>query len=170
LSNVPHQTFQAHRQAKRDEAARENQASPVDSGKAVPPPASAEISAAPQLRDLRKEAAIFVPRVAKKKKTAASTTVITAAPVVSDAKSDATPQESVQPSGNNHYGETGPAIQSAPQSGSVATPTYTPALAAGGLLSKLSGVLGAPTVPTPPKEEKADDYKTFLAGLEQLDQ
>lgn len=163
LSDVPHQTFQAHRQARREEAEREIQGTPDQGEKTAAPPASAEISAAPQLRDLRKEAAIFVPRVAKKKKTAAGTTVITAAPVVSDEKSDAS---TLQESGStDNYRGNGPAIQSAPQS---APPVYNPAIAAGGLMSKLSGVLGTPAVSAAPKE-RADDYKTFLAGLDKLD-
>jgi hypothetical protein len=159
LSDVPHQTFQAHRQQKLDEAVQQNQApATAEAGKAAAPAASAVISAEPQLRDLRKEAAVFVPRVAKKKKVAAGPT-ITAAPVVPDA---AVPRES----DNNDAGPgNGPRIQSAPDSAPRAV--YSPAVAAGGLMSKLSGVLGTPAVSAP--KEKVDDYKTFLAGLEKLD-
>lgn len=156
LSDVPHQTFQAHRQQKLDEAER---ASSTETGKTAAPAASAVISAEPQLRDLRKEAAVFVPRVAKKKKVAAAS-VITAAPVV--------PETAVtQASGNvNARPDSEPTVHSAPDSAPPPA-VYNPAVAAGGLLSKLSGVLGTPAVSAP--KEKVDDYKTFLAGLEKLD-
>lgn len=168
LSDMPHQTFQAHRQAQQEEAARDTQGGTADKGKGTaPPPASAEISAAPQLRDLRKEAAIFVPRVAKKKKPAAGSTVITAAPAVSDHNPNNTADGSAG-TGNEDGRATYGAVQSAPLS-SAPTSVYNPAMAGGGLMSKLSGVLGTPA-PSQAKTEKADEYKTFLAGLEKLEQ
>lgn len=161
LSDTPHQTFQAHRQAQREEAARDAHADVANSDKGTaPPPASAEISAAPQLRDLRKEAAVFVPRVAKKKKTAAGSTAITAAPAVSDSPAD----ESTA----GDAGGIDQAVQSAPLPSAAPASVYNPAMAGGGLMSKLSGVLGIPA-PSSAKTEKADEYKTFLAGLEKLE-
>jgi hypothetical protein len=163
LSDTPHQTFQAHRQAQREEAARDAQGDVATSDKGTaPPPASAEISAAPQLRDLRKEAAIFVPRVAKKKKTAAGSTVITAAPAVSDATADG-------PTAGDAGNGPDRAVQSAPMPSVAPASVYNPAMAGGGLMSKLSGVLGTPA-PRSAKTDKADDYKTFLAGLEKLEE
>ncbi|KAJ9121526.1 hypothetical protein QFC22_002144 [Naganishia vaughanmartiniae] len=171
LSGVPHQTFQAHRQARREEAqdvALAAAATTTIEGKntttVVPPPASAEISAAPQMRDLRKEAAVFVPRAMKKKKPATlagNAQVITAAPVVSSAPENGGVNESRAASGMAGDGNQ----HAAP----ISAPTYNPAAAGGGLLSKLSGVLGTPAT-APAKKEKEDDYKAFLAGLDSLEQ
>lgn len=123
------------------------------------------ISAAPQLRDLRKEAAVFVPRAMKKKKPTAATgaQVITAAPAVSSAPDDGAVHDARSTSGmTTHVNEHTP---TAP----LSVPAYNPAAAAGGLLSKLSGVLGTPAA-APAKTEKEDDYKAFLAGLDSLEQ
>jgi hypothetical protein len=82
LSDIPHSTFQAHRIAKQEGGATTGeQAGPGD---AAPVPAAAVIEAAPQIRDLRKEAAAFVPRAAKKKKTVASAIQVNAAPPPGD--------------------------------------------------------------------------------------
>ena len=167
LSDTPHQTFQSHRQAQREEAPRDAQGSSADKGTGTaPPPASAEISAAPQLRDLRKEAAVFVPRVAKKKKLTAGSTVITAAPSVPDGTE--TVMSATTRAGQDHHGIQ-EATHGAPVSAGAPPTTYNPAMAGGGLMSKLSGVLGTPA-PSQAKAEKADEYKTFLAGLEKLEQ
>ncbi|KAJ9095188.1 hypothetical protein QFC19_007643 [Naganishia cerealis] len=164
LSDVPHQTYQAHRQARREEA-QDNDSIAGGSAKNAPPPASAEISAAPQLRDLRKEATVFVPRAMKKKKPTANAQIITAAPVVSSA-----PGEVAATAPSSLSGNEGDRSQQLPHhSAPMPAATYTPAAAGGGLLSKLSGVLGTPT-PAPAKKEKEDDYRAFLAGLEKLDQ
>ncbi|GHJ87914.1 hypothetical protein NliqN6_4316 [Naganishia liquefaciens] len=168
LSDTPNQTFQAHRQAQREEAARDAQGTTIikEAG-AAPPPASAEISAAPQLRDLRKEAAIFVPRVAKKKKTVADSTVITSAPAVPEESSETADDVSTETR------QDGRGTQEADHSPFLSTTapstTYNPSMAGGGLMSKLSGVLGTPALKQA-ETEKADEYKTFLAGLGKLEQ
>ena len=54
--------------------------SPHQPASPAPPPDSATISAAPQLRDLRKEATAFVPRGVKRKKLPAGGMAIDAAP------------------------------------------------------------------------------------------
>ena len=150
LSNVPHTTFQAHQVAKQEEAA-----SSVDKPASVgnAPPVAAVIEAAPQIRDLRKEAAAFVPRAAKKKKTAAAAIQIDAAP----------PPES-QP--GETLAENQKAIAAAADETPAAppAPVYNPA--AGGLMGKLSGILGSAPAPAKP----ADDYQSFLAGLDELPQ
>jgi hypothetical protein len=161
LSDIPHQTYQAHRQARREEA-QDSALAPSSSEQAtvgVPPPASAEISAAPQLRDLRKEAAVFVPRAMKKKKPTTSAQVITAAPAVSSAPGNESQYTSGMADDGNQHTHPAP----------ISAPTYNPAAAGGGLLSKLSGVLGTPAT-APVKKEKEDDYKAFLAGLDSLEQ
>jgi hypothetical protein len=136
--------------------------------------ASAVISAEPQLRNLRKEAAAFVPRGLKRKKAAPGPADV---PATSGQAAD-----EAQDDGNKRSKPT--VINSAPIAVSAAPPTETtesPATTGfgggGGLLGKLSSVLG----PSPSdmaaqqkkKEEEAapkqgDDYRAFLAGLEQL--
>lgn len=150
LSNVPHTTFQAHRVAKQEGAA--STGSQPATGESTPPVA-AVIEAAPQLRDFGKEAAAFVPRAAKKKKTATSAIQIDAAPSPQTQSEDAPSTESrAQPSGAEEKQEV------------PAAPVYNPA--SGGLMGKLSGILGSAPAPTKPH----DDYQSFLAGLDNLPQ
>ncbi|KAJ7292743.1 hypothetical protein C8J57DRAFT_1266940 [Mycena rebaudengoi] len=83
LSNIPHQTFQAHRMGVA-------KPSPPKTGSALPPPSaslppkpvdavssanlmSATVFAAPELRDFKKEATAFVPTNVKRKKAAGAT-------------------------------------------------------------------------------------------------
>jgi hypothetical protein len=89
LSSIPHQTFQAHRAAGRS-APRPNSTLPVASSSAPARSAlvnnadvpGATVSAAPQLRDLKKEATAFTPSSLKRKRpgAAVSSTTLNAAP------------------------------------------------------------------------------------------
>jgi hypothetical protein len=88
LSSTPHQTFQAHRAglpaAHPSLPARPIQPGPSNTGVAV-----GTISAAPELRDLKKEATAFVPnRLARKKAVAATPAApkLNAAPELTDTK------------------------------------------------------------------------------------
>ncbi|KAJ7837394.1 hypothetical protein B0H14DRAFT_2791640 [Mycena olivaceomarginata] len=99
LSNIPHQTFQAHRAA-----AHSHSALPPKPGSVVPPGSaslppkpvaalesaklmSATVFAAPELRDFKKEATSFVPSNVKRKKavaaSSASSSRVNAAPSLS---------------------------------------------------------------------------------------
>ncbi|WVW83969.1 hypothetical protein I302_105992 [Kwoniella bestiolae CBS 10118] len=90
LSDAPTQTYQGHRIAQHALPARppsgtNPSTTPAPSGETVPaaptaPAGTGEISAAPVLRDLRKEATAFVPRGVKKRKTAPGGGIINAAP------------------------------------------------------------------------------------------
>jgi hypothetical protein len=176
LSDEPHQTYQAHRAAKRDgdDATQTGSTPPVPAAVA----ASAVISAEPQLRNLRKEAAAFVPRGVKRKKTAA-------APGSSDIAATAPSAEGGAEDDGAKRNKPSTGINSAPIAVSAAPPTDSTtdttspsgAPLGGGLLGKLSSVLG----PSPSelaaqqkkREEAAapkqgDDYRAFLAGLDQL--
>ncbi|PPQ64086.1 hypothetical protein CVT24_008899 [Panaeolus cyanescens] len=103
LSSIPHQTFQAH---KASHLATPHPSLPQNPNKTVPPPpslphnpslpakpiaAAATVVAAPQLRDLKKEATAFVPTAVKRKKAAVEAPKFNAAPDVgpSDANSSA---------------------------------------------------------------------------------
>ena len=93
LSSLPHQTFQAHREAKQtllphpslppkpaiDTAFLPNKPSTQRPADEL---AAATVSAEPQLRDFKKEATAFVPASLKRKRTGASssTTTVNAAP------------------------------------------------------------------------------------------
>lgn len=156
LSNVPHQTFQAHRQAKQDGevALPEKQTASAS----TPIPVSAVIEAAPQIRDFRKESAAFVPRAAKKKKVAME---INAAPA-----SAATAQG--EPTSEEGPGETAPGLNAAPASDVPQVAAYNPA--AGGLLGRLSGILGPAKASNKSAEKPSDDYKAFLDGLSDMPQ
>ncbi|KAK8864451.1 hypothetical protein IAR55_001700 [Kwoniella newhampshirensis] len=79
LSDAPTQTYQGYRMGQHAlpprpptsgdvTAASDITAKPTSSGLSKPPPEAATISAAPVLRDLRKEATVFVPRGVKKRK------------------------------------------------------------------------------------------------------
>lgn len=151
LSDIPHSTFQAHRIAKQEGGATTGeQAGPGD---AAPVPAAAVIEAAPQIRDLRKEAAAFVPRAAKKKKTVASAIQVNAAPPPDDDPAMANEEPSL--------------VSEDKEEVKPPAPVYNPA--AGGLMGKLSGILGsAPASRTTDKPK--DDYQSFLAGLDNLPQ
>jgi hypothetical protein len=151
LSDIPHSTFQAHRIAKQEGGATTGeQAGPGD---AAPVPAAAVIEAAPQIRDLRKEAAAFVPRAAKKKKTVASAIQVNAAPPPGDNPAMANEEPSM--------------VSEDKEEVKPPAPVYNPA--AGGLMGKLSGILGsAPASRTTDKPK--DDYQSFLAGLDNLPQ
>ncbi|THH20481.1 hypothetical protein EW146_g861 [Bondarzewia mesenterica] len=86
LSSVPHQTYQAHR------AARNAPPLPPAHGAPLPSPVSvdsATISAAPQLRDLKKESTAFVPASLKRKKAGAAAAA--AASTAADNKINAAP-------------------------------------------------------------------------------
>ncbi|TFK56791.1 hypothetical protein OE88DRAFT_1650255 [Heliocybe sulcata] len=97
LSSVPHQTFQAHR------ITRATMPPPPPAAGLPPKPAaSAEVSAAatvtaaPELRDFKKEATAFVPTALKRKKAGASaggavSTKINAAPSVTGGEGEAGP-------------------------------------------------------------------------------
>ena len=156
LNNVPHQTFQAHRQAKQDGevALPEKQTASAS----TPIPVSAVIEAAPQIRDFRKESAAFVPRAAKKKKVAME---INAAPA-----SAATAQG--EPTSEEGPGETAPGLNAAPASDVPQVAAYNPA--AGGLLGRLSGILGPAKTSNNSAEKPSDDYKAFLNGLSDIPQ
>lgn len=94
--------------------------------------------------------------------------VITAAPSVPDeteAVTGATTRAGQGDHGIQEATNDAPALAGAPPT------TYNPAMAGGGLMSKLSSVLGTPApAPSQAKADKADEYKTFLAGLEKLEQ
>lgn len=176
LSDVPHQTYQAHRLARREESKAESDLPKKPDGETTKPVSQAEatISAAPQLRDFRKEAAAFVPRAAKKKKTAAAVTT-TSEPV-------ATLIDSAPNSLETSYGEPTGASQSSvyeihaapgrvpdPAPAPNVAPAYNPSMAGGGLFSALTSVLGPlPSTTATPVAKPGDDYKAFLAGLEKL--
>lgn len=180
LAGVPHQTFQAHKQARIIEATAQltapagsshsQAAKPVD-GKTAPVPAAAIIEAAPQLRDMRKEAAVFVPRAAKKKKAPAPAGGMVVNPAPAEVVQ--TKEEDSGSDGEGYSLPSAPRIVAAPPTGGGSGPSYS-ALGGGGLLGKLSSVLGpVASIPTPVKEEKpkaGDDYKAFLAGLDNLPQ
>jgi hypothetical protein len=174
LSDEPHQAYQAHRAAKRDggDAAQSGSTPPAVA-------ASAVISAEPQLRDLRKEAAAFVPRGLKRKKVAA----VSAALGLSDAANGGEGEldgDAIKRSKPSTGIISAPiAVSAAPPTESATTDNTSPTVSAsgGGLLGKLSSVLG----PLPSeiaaqqkkREEDAapkqgDDYRAFLAGLDQL--
>ncbi len=148
------------------------------------------ISAEPQLRDFRKEAAAFVPRGVKKKKVAE--TVAPTVPII-----DAAPLAPGPSAKGATIEPKAPTINAAPvdddsddSDGGYQLPTvpkkvikpagppvsaYNPNASAfgGGLLGKLSSVLGTPAAPTaelskPAAPKAGDDYKDFLAGLEKL--
>jgi hypothetical protein len=156
LSNVPHQTFQAHRQTKQgeDKAVSTDQISAAST--AVP--VSAVIEAAPQIRDFRKESAAFVPRAAKKKKAAME---INAAP----ASADTAQEESAS---KQNPTDTAPGLNAAPAAEVSQVPAYNPA--AGGLLGKLSNILGPAKASEKPTDKPSDDYKAFLNGLSNIPQ
>jgi len=87
LSSIPHQTFQAHRASLANVSSHPSLPSKPSQGS--PPSAAvssaAIISAAPELRDLKKESTAFVPSALKRKKAAAGTVVaskVNAAPSV----------------------------------------------------------------------------------------
>ncbi|KAI0718855.1 hypothetical protein C8T65DRAFT_569965 [Cerioporus squamosus] len=95
LSSIPHQTYQAHRAAR---AAQSHTPSlppkPTSGGVRLgqagsppAPPASAVISAEPELRDFKKEATAFVPAALKRKKPGAGSRV-NAAPTVGASDGD----------------------------------------------------------------------------------
>ncbi|WVF71501.1 hypothetical protein IAT40_006307 [Kwoniella sp. CBS 6097] len=165
LSDEPTQTFQGHRMAQHALPARPDiPGSPAPSSSTgasgiakasspAPAPTTAgtgEISAAPVLRDLRKEATVFVPRGVKRKKIPGGG-VINAAPGAGEIDEDGDERKRI---------------------------TNNSAAAGGGLMGKLSGVLGAaPTQETRPSNGKAsmagtggadDDYQKFLEGLGDL--
>ncbi|KAF7337720.1 Protein saf1 [Mycena sanguinolenta] len=82
LSNIPHQTFQAHRAAHAALPPKPSSVVPPGSASLPPKPVaalesanlmSATVFAAPELRDFKKEATAFVPSNVKRKKAAAAT-------------------------------------------------------------------------------------------------
>lgn len=157
LSNIPHQTFQAHRQAKQEGETTIPEKQTASASTTVP--ISAVIEAAPQIRDFRKESAAFVPRAAKKKKAAME---INAAPASAAAtvQGESTSEESPA--------ETAPGLNAAPTADAPQVPSYNPA--AGGLLGRLSGILGPAKSSDKPAEKPSDDYKAFLNGLSSIPQ
>lgn len=88
LSSIPHQTYQAHQAAKSTTPVHPSlppKPSAATSSGNGPISAAAVVSAAPQLRDLKKESTAFVPAALKRKRTAASAgtgTKVNAAPTV----------------------------------------------------------------------------------------
>jgi hypothetical protein len=148
LSDVPHQTFQAHRQAQREGPAASGPIKPEKTIDISAAPAAAIIEAAPEIRNFHKEAAAFVPRAAKKKKV-----------VQPSVKIDAAAASEEQPVGGDSRAQVIPEPASQPEP----VPTYNPA-AGSGLLGKLSGILG----PAPTQVKPQDDYQAFLAGLDGL--
>jgi hypothetical protein len=92
LSSIPHQTFQAHRSARHLPNPATDSLSPSgplhSSNTHVP---GATISAAPELRDLKKEATSFMPASLKRKKAGTGTSSkVNAAPLLSSGTEDAT--------------------------------------------------------------------------------
>jgi hypothetical protein len=158
LSDAPTQTYQGHRLAKHDLPARPptdpaNGSNTNANAIASLPvgPATGEISAAPVMRDLRKEAVAFVPRGVKRKKAGQSGVVgsINAAP------------------GGGEIDEDGDEVR---KSGVEV---------GGGLMGKLKGVLATSGVGAAAgkgdvvKSRTAvgggdDDYQEFLKGLGEL--
>ncbi|KAH7914739.1 WW domain binding protein 11-domain-containing protein [Hygrophoropsis aurantiaca] len=93
LSALPHQTYQAHHASHIPNASVTLPPKPV-AGNLQPtgaPSAAATVSAAPQLRDLKKEATAFIPTSLKRKKVAAPavSTSVNAAPSLGDSSSQA---------------------------------------------------------------------------------
>ncbi|ODN94228.1 hypothetical protein L198_05082 [Cryptococcus wingfieldii CBS 7118] len=113
----------------------------VESRPSTEAPASAEISAAPVLRDLRKEATTFVPRNIKKRKPGtAAPNRINAAPGAGEIDEDGDERKRAR------VEEEG-----------------------GGLMGKLGSVLGAQTQASKStKQNVDDDYQKFLEGLGDL--
>ncbi|ODN82040.1 hypothetical protein L202_02362 [Cryptococcus amylolentus CBS 6039] len=113
----------------------------VESRPSTEAPASAEISAAPVLRDLRKEATTFVPRNIKKRKPGtAAPDRINAAPGAGEIDEDGDERRRAR------VEEEG-----------------------GGLMGKLGSVLGAQTQASKStKQNVDDDYQKFLEGLGDL--
>ncbi|WVQ67646.1 uncharacterized protein L199_005849 [Kwoniella botswanensis] len=155
LSDAPTQTYQGHRIAQHALPARPPSSSATDTpaptiaGSAIAstsevtkPAGAGEISAAPVLRDLRKEATVFVPRGVKKRKTGPGGGIINAAPGAGEIDEEGDERKrTVQNSGS------------------------------GGLMSKLKGVLGdQPKVDgtSGTGEGEDDEYKRFLEGLGDL--
>jgi len=105
LSSIPHQTFQAHRAAR------------IQPHPSLPPKpstqgvsAEATVSAAPELRNFKKEATAFVPAALRKKKEAASTSSkINAAPSVGAMEElgpEAAPRPDLMSTLKNQFGAT----------------------------------------------------------------
>jgi len=100
LTSLPHQTFQAHREAKQmlsphpslpPKPAIDTVFLPTKASNqiSVDELAAATVSAEPQLRDFKKEATAFVPASLKRKKTAASSSsTVNAAPETGEAGFD----------------------------------------------------------------------------------
>ncbi|ORY33948.1 WW domain binding protein 11-domain-containing protein [Naematelia encephala] len=156
LSDAPTQTYQGYRAAKHDLPVRPSAGSSTATAEspassslpAKPAPsaaslASATISAAPVLRDLRKEATAFVPRGVKRK---------AARPTPGGVSVNAAP-------GRGEVDEDGDERLPGKENG-------------GGLLGKLQGVIGDLRDSGREKEGKAgaadDDYQRFLEGLGEL--
>ncbi|KAK6910071.1 hypothetical protein I203_104100 [Kwoniella mangroviensis CBS 8507] len=155
LSDAPTQTYQGHRIAQHALPARPPSSSAADASaptisglasansiEVTKPVGAGEISAAPVLRDLRKEATVFVPRGVKKRKTGPGGGIINAAPGAGEIDEEGDERKrTVQSSGS------------------------------GGLMGKLKGVLGDQpkvdgTSGTGGGED--DEYKRFLEGLGDL--
>ena len=142
LSDAPTQTYQGFRMMKHDLPPRPTPSStggteaPSKQASPAAQAGSGTISAAPQLRDLRKEATAFVPRGVKRKKPPAGGVAINAAPGAGELDAD------------------GDEVR-------------TKRAVGGGLMGKLSGVLGEMK-----RDEKGgagdDDYQRFLEGLGDL--
>ncbi|KAH8099308.1 WW domain binding protein 11-domain-containing protein [Cristinia sonorae] len=85
LSSIPHQTFQAHKALTKPPPHPSLPPKPIQGPSAIAISNAATVSAAPQLRDLKKESTAFVPSALKRKKTGAGaggTTQVNAAPSV----------------------------------------------------------------------------------------
>lgn len=97
LSSIPHQTFQAHRATQLAAPHPSLPPKPARDTSTAPKASEAElvaatVFAAPQLRDLKKEATAFVPTTVKRKKAAATSTPsssVNAAPSLGEAANDA---------------------------------------------------------------------------------
>lgn len=164
LSDAPTQTYQGHRMAKHDLPPRPDPFSsssiataPLPGAPSLPPKptvnpaqtssASSTISAAPQLRDLRKEATAFVPRGLKRKKPAVGGVAVNSAP------------------GAGRIDEDGDEVRKGVEREE-----------GGGLLGKLKGVIGGfgdgdgvgegTGRGKGGKRVGDDDYQKFLDGLE----
>lgn len=180
LSGIPHQTYQAHRAGLSESKSPLSKPTPqpAPSGNSASAAASATIEAAPEIRDFRKEAAVFVPRAAKKKKPGLAPK-IDAAPVYEQSITETATSNNNSMVEDTHDPPGQPVAASSDQSLAASSYNsngygYASADAGGGLLGKLSSVLGRPPLAPAPAATSTeqgkgkDDYAKFLNGLNGL--
>ncbi|WWC70052.1 uncharacterized protein I206_103996 [Kwoniella pini CBS 10737] len=146
LSDAPTQTYQGHRIAQHALPARP----PIDQTQSTitasasitttAPSSTGEISAAPVLRDLRKEATVFVPRGVNKRKTGTSG-FINAAPGAGEIDEEGDERKRISKANEGLMGKLQGVLGDKPKSGGV---------------TEMSGSKGD------------DDYQKFLEGLGDL--